>query len=210
MRPLIRVMRPGDWAKNVFVLPAVVFSERLSEPEAMGHAALAFAAFCLLSSGFYALNDVLDRESDRRHPIKRNRPVASGAVSPKIAMILGLSCAALGLTLGWIVSWSLVAVLLTYAMLQILYNGLLKRVLFVDVVTIAIGFSLRSAAGAVAIDVQSRAMVPASSELIEATQFLPAVATLLGLRVGMRSRPCRRAQVLLHLLACDPRPRGKP
>ena len=154
MRPLIRVMRPGDWAKNVFVLPAVVFSERLSEPEAMGHAALAFAAFCLLSSGFYALNDVLDRESDRRHPIKRNRPVASGAVSPKIAMILGLSCAALGLTLGWIVSWSLVAVLLTYAMLQILYNGLLKRVLFVDVVTIAIGFSLRSAAGAVAIDVQ--------------------------------------------------------
>ena len=139
-------MRPGDWAKNVFVLPAVVFSERLSEPGAMVHAALAFAAFCLLSSGFYAWNDVVDRESDRRHPIKRNRPVASGAVSPKIAMILGLSCAALGLTLGWIVSWSLVAVLLTYAMLQILYNGLLKRVLFVDVVTIAIGFSLRSAA----------------------------------------------------------------
>lgn len=154
VRDLIRVMRTGDWAKNVFVLPAVVFSERLSEPEAMGHAALAFAAFCLLSSGFYALNDVVDRESDRRHPIKRHRPVASGAVSPKSATILGLSCAAMGLALGWVVNLPLVAVLLTYAVLQILYNALLKRVLLVDVVTIAIGFSLRAAAGAVAIDVQ--------------------------------------------------------
>lgn len=154
VRDLIRLMRTGDWAKNVFVLPAVVFSERLSEPEAMGHAALAFAAFCLLSSGFYALNDVVDRESDRRHPIKRHRPVASGAVSPKIAAILGLSCAAMGLALGWVVNLPLVAVLLTYAVLQILYNALLKRVLLVDVVTIAIGFSLRAAAGAVAIDVQ--------------------------------------------------------
>lgn len=154
VRDLIRVMRTGDWAKNVFVLPAVVFSERLSEAEAMGHAALAFAAFCLLSSGFYALNDVVDRESDRRHPIKRHRPVASGAVSPKSATILGLSCAAMGLALGWVVNLPLVAVLLTYAVLQILYNALLKRVLLVDVVTIAIGFSLRAAAGAVAIDVQ--------------------------------------------------------
>ena len=154
VRDLIRVMRTGDWAKNVFVLPAVVFSERLSEPEAMGHAALAFAAFCLLSSGFYALNDVVDRESDRRHPIKRHRPVASGAVSSKSATILGLSCAAMGLALGWVVNLPLVAVLLTYAVLQILYNALLKRVLLVDVVTIAIGFSLRAAAGAVAIDVQ--------------------------------------------------------
>ena len=153
-RDLIRVMRPGDWAKNVFVLPAVVFSDKLSEPGAIVQAAVAFAAFCLLSSGFYAINDVLDAERDRAHPIKRQRPVASGAVSPRAAVTLGLTCALAGLGLGWMVNLPLVAILLSYAVLQVLYNALLKRVVFVDVVAIAIGFSLRAAAGAVAIEVE--------------------------------------------------------
>lgn len=151
---LIRVMRLGDWAKNVFVLPAVVFSDKLSEPGAIVQAAAAFAAFCLLSSGFYAINDVIDAERDRAHPIKRQRPVASGAVSPRAAVTLGLACALAGLGLGWMVNLPLVAILLSYAVLQVLYNALLKRVVFVDVVAIAIGFSLRAAAGAVAIEVE--------------------------------------------------------
>lgn len=154
MRPLIRLMRPGDWAKNAFVLPALVFSEKLSEPGAIGRIAIAFAAFCLLSSGFYAINDVVDAERDRNHPIKRRRPVASGAVSPNVAVILGLTCAVVALGMGWIVNLPLLVILLSYAVLQVLYNVLLKRVIFVDVVTIAIGFSLRAAAGAFAIDVQ--------------------------------------------------------
>ena len=153
-RDLIRVMRPGDWAKNVFVLPAVVFSDKLSEPGAIAQAAAAFAAFCLLSSGFYAINDVIDAERDRAHPIKRQRPVASGAVSPRAAVTLGLACAIGGLGRGWMVNLPLVAILLSYAVLQVLYSALLKRVVFVDVVAIAIGFSLRAAAGAVAIDVE--------------------------------------------------------
>ena len=153
-RDLIRVMRPGDWAKNVFVLPAVVFSDKLSEPGAIVQAAVAFAAFCLLSSGFYAINDVLDAERDRAHPIKRQRPVASGAVSPRAAVTLGVACALAGLGLGWMVNLPLVAILLSYAVLQVLYNALLKRVVFVDVVAIAIGFSLRAAAGAVGIEVE--------------------------------------------------------
>ena len=153
-RDLIRVMRPGDWVKNVFVLPAVVFSDKLSEPGAIAQAAMAFAAFCLLASGFYAINDVIDAESDRAHPIKRQRPVASGAVSPSVAVTLGVACAIGGLGLGWMVNLPLVAILLSYAVLQVLYNALLKRVVFVDVVAIATGFSLRAAAGAVAIEVQ--------------------------------------------------------
>jgi len=153
-RDLIRVIRPGDWAKNVFVLPAVVFSDNLSEPGAILHAAAAFAAFCLLSSGFYAINDVIDAERDRVHSIKRQRPVASGAVSPRAAVTLGVACAMAGLGLGWMVNLPLVAILLSYAVLQVLYNAWLKRVVFVDVVAIAIGFSLRSAAGAVAIEVE--------------------------------------------------------
>ncbi len=153
-RDLIRLMRPGDWAKNVFVLPAVVFSDKLSEPGAIAQAAAAFAAFCLLSSGFYAINDVIDAESDRAHPIKRHRPVAAGAVSSSVAVTLGLACAMAGLGLGWMVNLPLLAILLSYAVLQVLYNALLKRVVFVDVVAIATGFSLRAAAGAVAIEVE--------------------------------------------------------
>ncbi len=153
-RDLIRLMRPADWAKNVFVLPAVVFSDKLSEPGAIAQVAVAFAAFCLLSSGFYAINDVIDAESDRAHPIKRQRPVASGAVSPSVAVTLGLACAIAGLALGWTVNLPLVAILMSYAVLQVLYNALLKRAVFVDVVAIAIGFSLRAAAGAVAIEVE--------------------------------------------------------
>lgn len=156
-RDLIRLMRPGDWAKNVFVLPALIFSEELGEPTAITAIAqtlAAFAAFCLLASGFYAINDVIDAQSDRAHPIKRHRPVACGDVSPTAAVVLGLVLAACGLALGLAVSVGLAIILLTYAALQLFYNLILKRVLFVDVVSIAIGFSLRAAAGAVAIGVQ--------------------------------------------------------
>ncbi len=84
----IRLMRPGDWVKNIFVLPAIIFSESLREPGAIFHTAAAFGAFCLLSSGFYALNDVADAASDRTHPIKRKRPVASGDISAAQALFI--------------------------------------------------------------------------------------------------------------------------
>ena len=153
-RQLIRLMRPGDWVKNAFVLPALVFSQKLNEPTAVAQTAVAFVAFCLLSSGSYAINDVIDAESDRRHPIKRHRPVAAGAVSKRAAIALGAVLVLAGLGLGFLVNFALGSTLLLYALMQVAYNAGLKRVLLVDVVTVAVGFGLRAAAGAVAIEVQ--------------------------------------------------------
>src|SRR5205085_12309146 len=98
--PLIRLMRPGDWVKNIFVLPALMFAlptalkHQAADVHSLGSLALntmlAFVAFCLLSSGFYAVNDVFDAEKDREHPVKCLRPVASGAIAPNTAMGFGL------------------------------------------------------------------------------------------------------------------------
>ena len=161
-RDLIRLMRPGDWTKNSFVLLAFIFwlanAVRTQQTESVGEkataAALAFAAFCLVASGFYAINDAIDAEKDRSHPVKCRRPVASGAVPAGAAVALGavLVAAAIGVALS--VSHALLAAIALYAALQVAYNAGLKRVAVVDVLTIATGFALRAAAGAVAIAVQ--------------------------------------------------------
>ena len=159
MPPLLKLMRPGDWTKNVFVLPALVFSIASSgAPDTelswlLGRTALAVIAFCLLSSGFYAINDVLDVERDRAHPVKRNRPIASGAVSRRAGTILGIVLMASSLAVGAAVNMRLLLVLVVYALLQVAYNARVKRVLFVDVVAVALGFALRATGGAVAIEV---------------------------------------------------------
>jgi 4-hydroxybenzoate polyprenyltransferase len=157
---LIRLMRPGDWMKNVFILPALVFAlpGMLARGEAIGPliggTGLALAAFCLMTSGFYALNDVLDREKDRRHPVKRKRPVASGAVPVRVAVGLGVALAVVALGVAALVNGALTLTVGAYALLQVAYNLRIKTVMLVDVVALATGFALRATAGAVAIDVQ--------------------------------------------------------
>lgn len=160
MPALLRLMRPGDWTKNVFVLPAFVFTlpSLIATDGDIAAAAfrtlLAFAAFCLVASGVYCLNDVLDADKDRRHPVKRKRPVASGAVSPAHAIMLGIVLSGSALAIGFGVGRLLGLTLLAYLALQVLYNLILKRVMLVDVVALASGFALRATAGAVAINVQ--------------------------------------------------------
>jgi len=161
-RDFIRLMRPGDWTKNSFVLLAFIFwlanAVRTQQTDAAAAkvtaAALAFAAFCLVASGFYAINDALDAEKDRSHPVKCRRPVASGSISVGAAVGFGVFLVAAAIAVALSVSKALVAAIALYAVLQVAYNGGLKRVAVVDVLTIATGFALRAAAGAVAIDVQ--------------------------------------------------------
>jgi len=159
MLPMIRLLRPGDWVKNLFVFPALVFSlpAQIEQGEPIlamiGAVLLAFVAFCMISSGFYAINDVVDAEKDRGHPVKRRRPVASGAVAPAVAFITGVTLIALSLVLAAFVAKLLVLVLLLYAALQIGYNFGIKRIMFVDVMAIACGFALRATAGAAAMSV---------------------------------------------------------
>ena len=159
---LIRLMRPGDWTKNSFVLLAFIFwlanAVRMQQTDLAGAkagaAALAFAAFCLVASGFYAINDAIDAAKDRGHPVKCRRPVASGAVSQAFAIGFGLVLVAAAVVVATVVAKALAAAIALYAVLQVFYNGGLKRIAVVDVLTIATGFALRAAAGAVAIEVQ--------------------------------------------------------
>jgi 4-hydroxybenzoate polyprenyltransferase len=162
VRDILRLLRPGDWTKNSFVLLAFIFwaanGVRLQPAEEVVSkgidAALAFIAFCLVASGFYCVNDAIDAERDRAHPVKCRRPVASGAVSRGFATMLGLVLVVAAMVLASTVDRGLIAGVVGYVVLQVAYNGGLKRIAFVDVMTIASGFALRSAAGALAIDVQ--------------------------------------------------------
>ena len=150
---LLRAMRPKQWVKNVFVLPALVFARRLTDIDALWQMAAVFAAFSLLASAVYLINDVADIERDRQHPTKRNRPIAAGKVSPRAALALAVLLAAAGLGAGWWLSVPTGVVLTAYAVNSGLYSVWLKHVVLLDVFLVAFGFLLRVLAGAAAIGV---------------------------------------------------------
>jgi len=154
MLALIRLARPKHWVKNGFVAAPLLFARPEPFRTAVGLAAIAVAVFSLLASAIYCFNDVLDAESDRAHPTKRTRPVASGAVSPALGIAWGLILAAAALALAW---WQLppafLAVFGAYVVNNALYNVYLKQVAIADVISIAAGFVLRLVAGAIAIGV---------------------------------------------------------
>ena len=146
-------LRPSQWTKNLIVFAGLIFGQRLLEPRAVAQSCAAFAIFCALSGVVYLVNDVADREADRRHPTKRNRPIASGAVSSQAAMALAVVLTGLALAAAWWLRPAFAVVAMAYVGLLALYSGPLKHVVIIDVLTIAIGFVLRAVGGAVAIDV---------------------------------------------------------
>jgi 4-hydroxybenzoate polyprenyltransferase len=161
MKPLalLRALRPQQWVKNIFVLAAVVFARgdvQVQKPDDYSdvlRSLLAFGAFCLGASAIYLVNDVLDVESDRAHPEKRHRPIASGAVSVPLALLAALGCALGAVALGTRAEgWptSVVWVLFAYMALNVAYSTKLKHVVLLDVFCIATGFVLRVKAGGLA------------------------------------------------------------
>ncbi|MGH7323194.1 MAG: decaprenyl-phosphate phosphoribosyltransferase [Candidatus Rokuibacteriota bacterium] len=150
---LVVSLRPRQWVKNLFVFAGLVFGEKLFTP-AVGPALAAFVIFCGLSGGLYLLNDVADREPDRRHPDKRARPIAAGrlGVAPAVAAAAGLLVAGLAASLALSVPLAVVA--LAYVSLLSAYSAWLKHVVIVDVLAVAAGFVLRAVAGALVIDVK--------------------------------------------------------
>ncbi len=150
---LLLSLRPGQWTKNFLVFAGLIFAVRLFDPVAVLTAIEAFVIFCGLSGAVYLINDVADRESDRRHPLKRQRPIAAGVVSVRLAV--GTAAVLLAVSLGgaFLISRPFGLVALAYASLQGLYSGPLKHIVIIDVLTLAIGFVLRAVGGAVAIDV---------------------------------------------------------
>ncbi len=150
----LELMRPQQWTKNLLVFAALLFAAQAHIASQRLLALRTFAAFCLLSSAFYIFNDLRDRESDRAHPRKRNRPLASGRVTPAYAVVSAVILLAAGAILGWYATPGAQACLIGYALLQAAYNLVLKRQVILDVMSISAGFVLRAVAGAFAIRVE--------------------------------------------------------
>jgi len=151
---LIRAMRPRQWTKNVLVFAGLIFGQKLTDPRSVETAGLAFAVFCLLSSSVYLLNDVRDREADRLHPTKANRPIASGALGVGAALIASAVLAAISLAAAFWINTAFGLVAAGYLVLMAAYSLWVKHVVILDVLALAAGFVLRAAGGAAAVNVE--------------------------------------------------------
>lgn len=145
----IKALRPRQWTKNLVVFAAPLFAFSIN-PESFLKSLLSFILFCGLSSSFYLLNDIVDVESDRQHPVKCQRPIAAGLVSLPVAWGMAVVLFSSSVIIGWLLSPILGRTLLAYAVLQFAYNLRLKRLVIFDIGTIATGFVLRAYGGAVA------------------------------------------------------------
>ena len=153
LRGQLAALRPRQWVKNFFVLAGVVFAGKVAEPHALLQALLAFAAFCAASSAAYLVNDVRDAASDRLHPLKRNRPIASGAVAPSLALATSATLAAVSLGVASVLGWRVLVAVAGFLSLQAAYTLSLKKIVLLDVMAIAALFVIRAAAGAEAVHV---------------------------------------------------------
>ncbi len=151
--PYLAALRPKQWTKNFVVFAAPLFAFDLRLVTVLG-SLFAFALFCCLSSSFYLFNDIVDVESDRQHPIKCKRPIASGRVSVPIAIAIALVLMIGGLIIGWLQAPAFGMILSGYVVLQIAYNLRLKNTVILDVIAIAMGFVLRACSGAAATGIQ--------------------------------------------------------
>lgn len=154
MIPLIRSLRPRQWTKNFFVFAGIVFSLNFFQAALLLKVVYAFVIFCFLSSSIYLINDVKDAESDRKHPTKKLRPIASGQLSPIFALCLSAVLAIITLSAAFALNAPFAMVCLSYFLLMVLYTFLLRDIVILDVFSIAAGFVLRAAAGVVVIAVE--------------------------------------------------------
>jgi 4-hydroxybenzoate polyprenyltransferase len=147
----LRLVRPKQWTKNGFVLAGVIFSGEALQASSVGAVLLAFVAFCALSGAVYAANDILDVEEDRKHPTKRTRPVASGEIPVRLAVLYAALLALGGLALAFFVGLGVGLAGLAYLVLQAIYTPVLKHTAILDVMSISAGFVIRALAGVEAV-----------------------------------------------------------
>ena len=150
---LIKLARPKQWVKNVLVIAAPGAAGVLGEPQSLFRTGVAFVCFCLAASGTYYINDALDVEADRRHPTKRFRPVASGAVPVNVAIAGGIVLIVASIAFSFVARWPLALVVGGYLLQTMLYSLWLKHEAVLDLACVASGFVLRTIAGGVAVGV---------------------------------------------------------
>ena len=149
----LKLLRPRQWIKNFFVFGALIFSFSFTDPSKVLLSVLAFILFSLTSSSVYILNDIVDVEKDKVHPRKKNRPIASGLVSKKSAIVLMICLLAIVLISSFILNKMLTLTLVLYLINNLFYSFKLKQIVLLDVFSISLGFILRVVAGGVAIGV---------------------------------------------------------
>jgi 4-hydroxybenzoate polyprenyltransferase len=179
---LIKSMRPRQWTKNGFVMAALIFDRQLTHPTAFLRSVAGVILFCLLSGAVYLINDILDVEADRQHPLKRNRPIASGKLPIHVAVTAAVVILLLTFPISYFISFEFSLIALAYFLINLAYSKWLKHIPLLDVLILASGFVLRVGAGV---------------SLIHVERFSPwlyVVTTLLALYIGFGKR---RAELAL-------------
>lgn len=166
MKEIFKLIRIPQWIKNFFVFIPVVYSRNLFHTDYLIKSLIAFFIFCLLSSVVYVINDIFDAEADRHHPIKKNRPIASGKISNAKGITIAVVLLALGLLLSIYTNSMFKIFAVLYLVINIFYSVKLKHIVLLDIFSIAAGFMIRVTAGALIISVEI------SSWLILTTMFL--------------------------------------
>lgn len=174
-RQLLLLIRAEHWVKNLFVFIPAFFAARLFVPGILERTVLGFAAFCLISSSVYVLNDIVDAPQDRNHPDKKHRPIASGKISPKQAVVVLALLLFGGTALAAFLGYKLLVFCQLYFVVNVFYSFWLKHIAIVDISLIGVGFLLRVLAGGAASDV-------------EVSQWLIVVTFLLALILGLAKR----------------------
>ncbi len=180
---MIKTLRIRQWLKNGFVLIALFFDLKLRDPHSVAVSLVGFAVFCLLSSSVYIFNDIQDAEADRRHPTKRNRPIASGKLPVRVAVAEALVLLAICLPVAYLLSPVFFAICMVYFVMFLAYSRWLKHIPLLDVLIIAAGFVLRVGAGV---------------SIIQVERFSPwmyVVTTLLALFLGFGKRRAELASL---------------
>ena len=177
IRLLAISLRPWEWVKNVFLFSALFFSANILNPEMLLKSLLAFGLFCLAAGGVYLVNDIWDRTHDQKHPQKRMRPIASGALSVSLAAPVAVILHIVAVAGAFLLTPMFGVVTAAYVLLSVAYSKWLKHAVILDVFSIAAGFVLRVVAGAVVIDVMM-------------SHWLLICTMLLALFLGFSKRRC--------------------
>lgn len=155
LRGLIKTMRPHQWTKNVLIFAGIVFDGQLTNSDSLVRVVVGFFLLCFVVGSVYILNDLVDVESDRQHPRKRFRPIASGQLPMGVARVAAVLIPLMSIGLAAALSWTFAAVLTVYYLLQVAYSLRLKHIVLIDLVVIVMGFLLRVGAGVLIVSVQT-------------------------------------------------------
>ena len=150
---LLIALRPHQWTKNLVVLAALIFAQKLFHWPSVIVATWAFLIFCVVSGAVYLLNDLVDLKKDRLHPVKRSRPIASGELSKQFSIFVGLILVFIGFFTAISLDIKFGITVIVYFLVMTAYCLVLKNIVIVDVLVVAMGFVLRAVAGAFAINV---------------------------------------------------------